>query len=701
MASVPQWVRDLDISSPHGSELLAQERKQSNVNVEQLSNFLFTKDAIARKRRILEVLQSEKIFDKSPNYFSGRVDRFEVALARAKRLRQLTVEKKWNDTDLTVANELISEPLPYALHEHMYLKTVQDQGTPEQHEKYLKPALAYEHIGCYAQTELAHGSNVRGLETTATWNPDDKTFIIHSPHLTSSKWWIGSLGRTANFASVMAQLIIDGKSYGPHPFIVQVRDLKTHKTLENIHVGDIGPKFGYNTMDNGFLLFNKVKVPHDSMLARFSSVDPNTNEYLKPSSPTLVYGTLTWIRTTIVMQSGGVLARGVTIATRYCAVRRQFQDRDAPEWQKGENQVLNYTMVQIRLLPLLATCFALHFTGKGMQALYQANQKKMSQKNTENDRSTRGAGPEETQSGSDLLADLHATSCGLKSLSSYTAAEGLEVCRRACGGHGYSSFAGIGQWYADYLPTATWEGDNYMLTQQVARYLLKSARSVLKGNEATNDTTAILSYFLSRQDRGAAFDVLGRDEDIVAAFAWRSAFLTFEALKHRDEQKQSWNSLLVSFYNLSRAHSQYLVVKNFYETLQSPAISSELDPETLGLMHKLFRLYALHTLERESSEFFTSAACTVRQIQLARTNAVMKLLEELRPHAIRLVDSWDFPDWQLDSSLGRYDGKVYEDMFYRASELNPLNKITIDPYPDSPTLFKTNENKKPDIKGKL
>jgi acyl-CoA oxidase len=201
---------------------------------------------------------------------------------------------------------------------------------------------------------------------------------------------------------------------------------------------------------------------------------------------------------------------------------------------------------------------------------------------------------------------------------------------------------------------------------------------------------SILANFLSRQDQGAAFDVLGNDADLVGAFAWRSAFLTFEALRHRDEQKRAWNSLLVDFYRLSRAHSQYMVVKNFYETLQS---STELDADTLAVMHKLFRLYALHTLEQEASEFYTSSAVTVRQIQLARTNSVMKLLEEVRPHAVRLVDAWDFPDWQLDSSLGRKDGKVYEDMFYRASELNPLNDITVDPYPDSPVLFKNKETR--------
>ena len=193
---------------------------------------------------------------------------------------------------------------------------------------------------------------------------------------------------------------------------------------------------------------------------------------------------------------------------------------------------------------------------------------------------------------------------------------------------------------------------------------------------------------------GAAFDILGRDEDIVAAFAWRTSFLTFEALKHRDEEKSSWNSLLVDFWRLSTAHSQYLVVKNFYEALRNNDIESALGKETATLMHKLFRLYALHTLEREASEFFSSSAVTVRQIQLARTKAVMKLLEEIRPHAVRLVDAWNFPDWQLDSSLGRYDGKVYEDLFRRASELNPLNALTVDPYPDSDILIKKDEREK-------
>lgn len=147
--------------------------------------------------------------------------------------------------------------------------TLFSQGTDAQRNKFFFPAMGYDIIGCYAQTELGHGSNVRGLETTATWNPDDKTFTINSPTLTSSKWWIGSLGRTANHAIVMAQLWVGGECFGPHMFVVQIRHLETHQPLEGIYVMDIGPKVGYNTMDNGALLFNKVKVPHGAMLARY------------------------------------------------------------------------------------------------------------------------------------------------------------------------------------------------------------------------------------------------------------------------------------------------------------------------------------------------------------------------------------------------------------------------------------------------
>ncbi len=416
-------------------------------------------------------------------------------------------------------------------------------------------------------------------------------------------------------------------------------------------------------------------MPHVSLLARFSGVDPETSKYSPPQNAALVYGTMTYVRSNIVLQSGSVLARGVTIAVRYCAIRRQFKDRDSTS-EEGENQVIDYTMVQYRLLPLLATTYALHFTGQAMLRIYNENQKRLA------------GGKAAVASAGQNIADLHATSCALKAFSSTAAAEGLEVSRRTCGGHGYSAFSGIGSFYADYLPTVTWEGDNYMLTQQVARYLLKAARAVLAGKPADNDICRLLAEFRRREDIGAAFDILHNDEDIVKAFAWRVAFLTFEALKHRDEEKQAWNSLLIDFWRLSTAFAQYLIVKNFYETLQDPNTAASLGESEAALLRKLFLLFSLYHLQSHASEFFTSGASTVRQIQLARTRQTLTLLKEIRPHAVKLVDAWSFPDWQLDSSLGRHDGKVYEDMFYRASQLNPLNDVTFDSNPNSPVLFR-------------
>ena len=132
----------------------------------------------------------------------------------------------------------------------------------------------------------------------------------------------------------------------------------------------------------------------------------------------------------------------------------------------------------------------------------------------------RSPSPEELFLSPDLLVDLHATSCGLKASASTAADECLEVCRRAPGGHGYSAFRGIGSWYADFLPKCTWEGDSFMLSQQLSRYLLKCARSVRSGASPTNDATGIFTDFLRRQDIDAAFDMLSADADIVDAFAW-------------------------------------------------------------------------------------------------------------------------------------------------------------------------------------
>ena len=154
MPTNPDWVTALKPSGPQGSELLEQERGRSNLNIDQLSEFMFTTEHLERKARILKILQKDPVFDKSQNYFQGRNTRIQTALARAKRLRQLTVQHKWSDLDKRAADDLLSEPTPYALHDGMFLKTLKEQGTPEQHKLFLEPADKYQIIGCYAQTEL-------------------------------------------------------------------------------------------------------------------------------------------------------------------------------------------------------------------------------------------------------------------------------------------------------------------------------------------------------------------------------------------------------------------------------------------------------------------------------------------------------------------------------------------------------------------
>lgn len=117
----PDWVKALKPSGPQGSELLAQERAQSNINVDKLSELLHTKEALDRQQKMLSLLEPEKVFDKSQNHTLGRVERLQRSLAKAKRLQQLAEQNQWSMEELHAANELIGEPTPYGLHASMFL----------------------------------------------------------------------------------------------------------------------------------------------------------------------------------------------------------------------------------------------------------------------------------------------------------------------------------------------------------------------------------------------------------------------------------------------------------------------------------------------------------------------------------------------------------------------------------------------------
>lgn len=162
--------------------------------------------------------------------------------------------------------------MAFSLHYLMFLPVLQSQASPEQLAEWMPRALSGTIIGTYAQTEMGHGTNLSKLETTATYGQKTSEFVLHTPTISGAKWWPGSLGKFCNFAIIVANLWTNGVCVGPHPFLVQIRDLKTHKTLPNIKLGDIGPKLGSNGSDNGYLVFTNYRISRGNMLMRHSKV---------------------------------------------------------------------------------------------------------------------------------------------------------------------------------------------------------------------------------------------------------------------------------------------------------------------------------------------------------------------------------------------------------------------------------------------
>ncbi|KAI9271552.1 acyl-CoA dehydrogenase/oxidase [Phascolomyces articulosus] len=647
---------------PNGDILLAAERAKATFNVKDLTRIMYSDEYLRKMETILKILENEPAFDKSDRYHQGRSENFFSGLWKDKRILELIEEHNWDEEDLKIANFLYDMVTPFGLHYDMFIPTLENQASDEQKKLFLEPALKHHIVGCYAQTELGHGSNLRGLETTATYINESNEFEINSPNMTAAKWWIGGLGVAANYAIVIARLITNGKDHGPHPFCVQIRRLEDHKPMRGVIIGDIGPKFGFNSVDNGFIMFDHYCVPHDAFLAKYSQVMTPSGEYIKPPNAKLAYGTMAKVRAHIVLDVCTVIARAATVAVRYSAVRKQFVDASNPrKWENEvmETPILDYTMQQYRLLPAIASAYACYFTGQDMIRLFDINNLEMAKGN--------------------FLADVHASSSGLKSITTTMAVSIIEDMRRACGGHGYSMFSGLGMLYQDYLPSTTWEGDNYILTQQTARYLLKTYRNVVSGNAAPSEYNPTVSYLLQYLQNPNAkcpgetpFDFLNQ-EMIISAFGFRAAYGIAKAAESIDKQGRSWNSMLVEINRISRAHCQYVLVRTFFVSLQNdPRFTKPENVALLQVLRHLACLFALYTIEQELGEFFTSGYLNSDQAAMLK-DQVIALLEQIRPNAVALVDAFAFPDYYLHSALGRYDGKVYES-YTRMSEGEPLNQ---------------------------
>ena len=103
-------------------------------------------------------------------------------------------------------------------------------------------------------------------------------------------------------------------------------------------MGDIGPKFGYNSKNNGYLSFNRMRIPRTNIMGRYVNVD-REGQFTVKGDLRVLYSVMMWTRCAIVDGCSSYLLYGLLIATRYSVVRRQFK---ALEGSKLERKLLDY-----------------------------------------------------------------------------------------------------------------------------------------------------------------------------------------------------------------------------------------------------------------------------------------------------------------------------------------------------------------------
>ncbi|KAG0033897.1 acyl-coenzyme A oxidase [Podila clonocystis] len=654
---------------------LAHARTKTSFDVSNMTCYLYAgPENVEQRRHIIDLIAREPIFNKDDWAWLNHTDAVKRGIAMSARLAEIKMEHELNDLDFSTMCEIIDDTLPILLHNGAFIPVINSQGTDEQIEKWIPPAEKFQIIGCYAQTELGHGSNLSQLETTATFIRNTDEWEINSTSFTAAKWWIGGLGAICTHAVVQAKIFIDGKDYGAHVFIVPIRSLEDHKPFPGIEVGDIGPKAygGFNKMENGFARFHKYRIPRDNMLMRFSKVS-REGVYTKPPHAKLSYGSMVLLRSVLIRHMGQYLSRATTVTTRYLTVRRQFNNptqRNDSDLNPGlETQVINYPMVQNRLFPMIAQSYALFAAGQVMMEMYIGLMTGLSSGNIA------------------ALAEVHATSSALKSYCTTIGAAGTEECRKLMGGHGYSYFTGLSHLFASIVPSNTYEGDNFVLTQQMARYLLKEIKTAKMEPEKVTPYSKYLLQALDKNNFGRTHCSVSRPEDWLnpkvqlAAFEYRCARLAFELHDAVEQGGQdpahpkTWSDHNIECYRVSHAHAQYVMVRWFIQSIEEAQNSEEDERRLQGagvkVLERLSHLHALHTMQTNLADFCEDGYLSPAQCQSLRAQ-VKTLVASLADEVVGLVDAFDHPDFLLNSALGAYDGNAYQRLWDKAQS-EPLN----------------------------
>ncbi|GBB94317.1 hypothetical protein RclHR1_02330015 [Rhizophagus clarus] len=528
----------------------------------------------------------------------------------------IQIKKQYNIDDWIFLLLSTGEPMPPALHEILFVSTLEGQMSREQSEKWLPLAKDYAIFGCYAQTELGHGSNVRRLETTATYIHETDEFDIHSPTLTSTKWWSGGLARTSTHVIILARLIIDG-----------------------------------------FLRFTHVRIPRDQMCMKFSKVSRD-GKYSTSSHAKVVYGTLIIGRIHVVERTSFSLAKALCIAIRYSLVRKQGNDT---KHDPKESIVLDYQFLQYRLFNGLSVVYTLLFVGRWLRNLYKINEKKIREGDV------------------NIMADIHSISLGLKAFCTDFAIGVMNDIILACGGHGYSHFSGIPSILVNLARGPIVEGsDSTILQLQMGRYLIKAFGNAKNGRPTPATLSYLKDYsrILSERSKAIKWEELTDPNEQIKTLIHYHTRLLAKLVSNLEETSKTYlkeyegakSDYMINIINVSKAYCYTIIITSVNEELESiQSTYSNIYP----ILRDLINLFFSNFIIKYSGEFLLDNYFNSNQIKIFELG-IKNWLEKIRPNVIGLVDAWEFSDNTLNSALGRYDGNVYESL-YNWAKLEPLN----------------------------
>jgi len=534
----------------------------------------------------------------------------------------------------------------FTVHTCLYFDTVRELGS-EKHIHLCHRAYEMKDYGCFALTELGHGSNANGIQTVATYDHPTRSFVLSTPNQLAAKFWIGAAGKTANMAAVLAHLIVGETNHGLHAFAVPIRHYETHEALPGVVLGDCGPKVGLDGIDNGFILFNNYRVPYDALLDRFSQISPTGHfkSSIKSKAKrfaTMLSGLLRG-RSGVFMSSASQLRNALTIAIRYSAVRKQFALSDGPEVP-----VLDYQMHRYRLMPHLANYFAVVLGTeqfivdiKQCRELFRVEPEHKSKE------------------------EVHAVASAMKVLSSIYGMAGLQECREACGGLGYSAFSMLGIMREGLDVTTTWEGANHVLIQQCAKFILKGIQKLVKGQGVEAGSLAELT--LDQEAVAAAKLPAGSFRDqpplLLSLLSHKLNRLVHNSMlqlqanvtKHKDLM-HAWNQTQVHhLYDAAVAFGELHYAKLM---LRKHAEMKAVCENTAAVFLRIIELFVYTKVEKDLAVFRENDYISTSQGHAIKAY-VVSLCEELAESSVRIIDAIALPDKLVGSPLGMQDGQVY------------------------------------------